>query len=67
MRGCKFPSADTLDGLSFERKSPADKSNFPQRIKGLGINDDIRTRKDLKEQFEQTLMLLNESLGTCLR
>ncbi|KAL4946197.1 hypothetical protein BDV06DRAFT_218526 [Aspergillus oleicola] len=37
-------------------------------IKGLQINQrDPSLRKDAREQFDRTLMLLNESLGTCLR
>ncbi|KAL4905689.1 hypothetical protein BDW74DRAFT_151804 [Aspergillus multicolor] len=37
-------------------------------IKGLDIDQrDPQTRKDAHKQFQRTLMLLNESLGTCLR
>ncbi|KAB8229271.1 hypothetical protein ETB97_000997 [Aspergillus alliaceus] len=37
-------------------------------LKGLGIDQkDINLRKDANEQFNLTLMLLNESLGTCLK
>ncbi|KAL2815438.1 hypothetical protein BDW59DRAFT_153851 [Aspergillus cavernicola] len=37
-------------------------------LKGLGIDQkDTHLRKDAREQFNRTLMLLNESLGTCLR
>ncbi|KAL4868187.1 hypothetical protein BDV12DRAFT_197580 [Aspergillus spectabilis] len=37
-------------------------------FRGLGIDQrDLRTRKDAREHFNRTLMLLNESLGTCLR
>ncbi|KKK15070.1 hypothetical protein P175DRAFT_0521547 [Aspergillus ochraceoroseus IBT 24754] len=37
-------------------------------LKGLGIDRrELRLRKDAHEQLNQTVMLLNESLGTCLR
>lgn len=37
-------------------------------LKSLGIEgSEAHARKDANEQFELTLMLLNESLGTCLR
>ncbi|KAL4954572.1 hypothetical protein BDW69DRAFT_138608 [Aspergillus filifer] len=37
-------------------------------IKGLALNQrDPNLRKDARQQFDRTLMLLNESLGTCLR
>lgn len=61
MHGCEFHE------LYGRFQLGDDKANLFQSIKGLGVNDDFRTRKDTKEQFELTLMLLNESLGTCLR
>ncbi|KAL5363063.1 hypothetical protein BJX96DRAFT_155112 [Aspergillus floccosus] len=37
-------------------------------LKGIGVNQrQSSLRKDANEQFNLTLMLLNESLGTCLR
>ncbi|KAL4896357.1 hypothetical protein BDV59DRAFT_191507 [Aspergillus ambiguus] len=37
-------------------------------LKGLGVNQrHSGLRKDANDQFNLTLMLLNESLGTCLR
>ncbi|KAL4913486.1 hypothetical protein BDW62DRAFT_192475 [Aspergillus aurantiobrunneus] len=46
---------------------PNVKTNL-RHLKGLGINQkDPNLRKDAREQFSRTLMLLNESLGTCLR
>ncbi|EYE92554.1 DUF1763-domain-containing protein [Aspergillus ruber CBS 135680] len=37
-------------------------------LKGIGIEgSEAHARKDANEEFELTLMLLNESLGTCLR
>ncbi|KAL5334065.1 hypothetical protein BJX70DRAFT_33227 [Aspergillus crustosus] len=37
-------------------------------LRSLGIDQrDPRMRQDAREQFNRTLMLLNESLGTCLR
>ncbi|KAI9370936.1 hypothetical protein BJX61DRAFT_544142 [Aspergillus egyptiacus] len=37
-------------------------------LKGLEIDQkNFYLRKDVRSQFNQTMMLLNESLGTCLR
>ncbi|KAL2872219.1 uncharacterized protein BJX67DRAFT_102522 [Aspergillus lucknowensis] len=37
-------------------------------LKGLNVDQrDTNMRRDAREQFCRTLMLLNESLGTCLR
>ncbi|KAL4785078.1 hypothetical protein BJX76DRAFT_356401 [Aspergillus varians] len=39
-----------------------------RHLKGLGIDQkDPKLRKDAAEHFNRTLMLLNESLGTCLK
>ncbi|KAL2803338.1 hypothetical protein BJX63DRAFT_76167 [Aspergillus granulosus] len=39
-----------------------------QKYKSLGINQNHpKFQKEVREQFNQTLMLLNESLGTCLQ
>ncbi|KAL2837414.1 hypothetical protein BJY01DRAFT_221024 [Aspergillus pseudoustus] len=39
-----------------------------QKYKSLGINQSHpKFQKEVREQFNKTLMLLNESLGTCLQ
>ncbi|BCS25602.1 uncharacterized protein APUU_50313S [Aspergillus puulaauensis] len=46
---------------------PNVRSNM-RNLGGIGINQsDPTTQRDACEQWNQTLMLLNESLGTCLR